>query len=160
MFSGKKNLWIIGGIGLLVVLVVVGLLFAYTYNKGTTAQATPKACGTVIMHSTGSPAFGTPHHPVQEVTNCFWQAYQHCQAASMQLTFMGVDAGVQHLFTIQKQGSTCALTDGAQSYNIGMHSTPTTFACTSVAMGWDGMHITGCKNEGTFVIPTTASLQP
>ncbi len=158
MFSGKNSLLVIGGVVLVAILVVAGLMFARSRNA--TAQTTPKACGIVIMHSPTGPAFGVQHSSVQQVTNCFWQAYQQCQPTTMQLTFMGVDAGVRHTFTIQKKGSDCAITDSAQNYNVSVKLTskPRVSACSSMAMQSDGLHITACGNEGTFIIPTTSSL--
>lgn len=156
MFSGKNRLFVIGGIALVALLVVAGLLFAR--SRSVTAQT---ACGTVIMHSATGPAFSVQHSSVQQVTNCFWQAYQQCQAATMQVTLMGVDAGVQHTFTLQKKGSGCAVTDSALNYNVvvKLKAKPVVSACSGMAMQADGLHITGCGNQGTFVIPTSSSLQ-
>jgi hypothetical protein len=157
MFSGKNGLLVIGGVVLVAILIVAGLVFAHSNNA--TAQTAPKACGTVIMHGTGSPAFGVQNSSPAQVANCFWQAYQQCQPATMQLTFMGVDAGVRHTFTIQKKGSVCAITDSAQNYNVSVKLTskPVISTCTGMAMQADGLHITGCGNGNTFIIPTTSS---
>ena len=158
MFSGKRGFLVIGGVVLLAVLIVAGFVFAHS---NATAQTTPKACGTVIMHGTGSPAFGVQNTSPSQVTNCFWQAYQQCQLATMHLTFMGVDAGVQHTFTLAKQGNACTITDSAQNYNVvvKLKAKPVVSTCTNVAMQSDGLHITGCSNGDTFVIPNTSNSQ-
>lgn len=157
MFSGKNRLLVIGGVVLVALLVVAGLIFAH--SRSVTAQTTPKACGIVIMHSSTGPAFGVQHSSVQQVTNCFWQAYQQCQPAIMQVTLMGVDAGVEHTFTIQKKGSTCSITDNAQNYNVSikLKAKPVVSGCSSMAMQSDGLLITGCGDEGSFIIPTSSN---
>jgi hypothetical protein len=159
MFSGKNGLLVIGGVVLVVILLVVGLLFVHSNN--VTAQTAPKACGTVIMHGTGSPAFGVQNTSPSQVTDCFWQAYQQCQPATMHLTFMGVDAGVQHTFTLEKQSNACTITDSAQNYNVvvKLKAKPVVSTCTDMAMQSDGLHIAGCSNGNTFIIPTTSGLQ-
>lgn len=159
MLSGKKGLLVIGGVVLVAILLVVGLVLVHSNN--VTAQTAPKTCGTVIMHGTSSPAFGVQNTSPSQVANCFWQAYQQCQPATMHLTFMGVDAGVQHTFALEKQGNACTITDSAQNYNVvvKLKAKPVVSTCTDMAMQSDGLHITGCSNGNTFFIPTASSLQ-
>ncbi len=43
--------------------------------------------------------------------NCFWQAYQHCQAASLLLKVHSLDTGADHTFTTKDTNGRCSIID-------------------------------------------------
>src|SRR5450432_4082078 len=47
--------------------------------------------------------------------NCFWQAFQQCQAASLVVNFGSVDTVTTHTFTLQKQNTNCKISDAVQN---------------------------------------------
>jgi hypothetical protein len=48
---------------------------------------------------------------------CFGTAARHCKAASLAITQIGVDTGVDYVFTIQAGGTACQVTELSQWYS-------------------------------------------
>ena len=85
---------------------------------------------------------------------CCAHAYQQCVAATLQVTWMGVDAGVVRHFAVSPSGGQCSITDQAQSYVAPRPPLPaTTYACASVAQKPEGLIIAGCGADGDVLVP-------
>src|SRR5579871_1030342 len=84
--------WIVG-LGLLALMGLAAC--APSQNGGSPGK--PQACGTVQVRGNGQVVDTTK---AQQAENCFWQAYQQCQAATIIVTMMGVDSGINRTFTV------------------------------------------------------------
>ncbi len=107
-------------------------------------------CGQVSMLGPNPPRDSTALTSEQ----CFWQAFQQCQIATLTVTMRGVDAGTTHLFTIQKSNGACRVTDAVQSYVIPLR-TPSvqTFACADLVQQNGGLLVKGCGQAGDISVP-------
>ena len=90
----------------------------------------------------------------QQATQCFYQAYQKCQPATLVFSSFGVDAGVINNLAVKNANGSCAVSDGWQHY-IAPHppAGTITYSCASMNMQTDGLHIETCGDAGTIVIP-------
>lgn len=143
-------------LGVAVALVVIGGgITAYMLLHNTPAVAQGRNCGSFTTN--GQRTFGAGQHSTAaQIADCFWQAYQQCQTASMHVTFMGVDAGTQHVFTLQKQQNGCQVVDTSQFYNVnfgGSHSKPETNVCASLTRTQSALHFSQCGQNGDVVVP-------
>jgi len=93
--------------------------------------------------------------------NCFMQAFQQCQAASLVVNFGSVDTVTTHTFTLQKQNAGCTISDAVQSRviprpakNIG------TYTCTGLVSAANELHFNGCGKLGNIVVPTSSVANP
>jgi hypothetical protein len=93
--------------------------------------------------------------------NCFMQAFQQCQAASLVVNFGSVDTVTTHTFTLQKQNAGCTISDAVQSRiiprpakNIG------TYTCTGLVSATNELHFNGCGKLGNIVVPTSSVANP
>jgi len=148
------------GIGLLTVLMVV--LAACGSNNTTTgggqSNSTPTAqaqkCGGVSTYPNGKLANETT---AKQVENCFWQAYQQCQAATLSFTKSGLDAGTIHAFTIASNNGQCSISDAIQTYIAPNPPRPgKTYACTSLTQQVDGLHFASCGELGDIIVPNSS----
>ncbi len=118
------------------------------------ASANPSAgtlnCGELTMLGPNPP--NSPN--ALQAENCFQQAFQACTPATLTVSIRGVDAGTTHIFTIEKSGSTCRVSDTTASYVVPMRTpSPVTIQCTAVTTLNRGLVITGCAGQGDIVIP-------
>jgi hypothetical protein len=92
----------------------------------------------------------------QQAVNCFYQAYQKCQPATLMFSALGIDAGVIHHFAVKNVNGSCAISDGWQHYIAPKPPAGTiTYSCASMNMQSDGLHIESCGEAGSIVIPLT-----
>jgi len=143
--------------GIVIALLLVEALAACgsATLSSPTPTPTPKACGTVAMLITGRLI---DQAAAEQVENCFWQAYQHCQAASMQVTTMGIDAGTIRIFTVESRGASCQVTDMVHTYVAPNHTGPVMiYPCSGVTQQAVGLLIAGCGNDGNVVVPAMGS---
>jgi hypothetical protein len=95
--------------------------------------------------------------------DCLWQAFQSCQAATLDLTALGPDASETHTFTTVPQRGACGLTDTrAQDVSLPPTGTPTqqptTFTCASLAHpAGGGLVAQGCGADGDLCLPAPAA---
>jgi hypothetical protein len=147
MFAARRLLGI-GAAGALVVALALGLAAcgAGTGSGGGTSGP-PIACGSVSQGA-------TLEHPGDAHTaeNCFWQAYQHCQPATLIFTAHGVDAGSTHTLTLAPQGSGCRITDVRENYVAGISHSTKTYTCSSLKQESPGLLLQGCGAEGDVQI--------
>ncbi len=87
-------------------------------------------------------------------SNCFQQAYQHCQAATLTLKVHSLDTGANHVFTTRNINGKCAITDTVTHYNVPNNlKTTRSYSCSGLAMQADGLHFIACGSLGTIVVP-------
>ena len=137
------------------------LLYACGSNAGgqgraTTPTNTPSLqelkCGTVhTLHSQIAPAdLNTARH----AEDCFWQAFQQCQPATLTYTKNEVDAGSVNTFTLKSIGGKCTVSDGVQHFIVPRSpGKTTTYPCSDVKLQSDGLYVFSCGEIGTIIVP-------
>jgi hypothetical protein len=138
-------------------LLILGIVLAgmaLTACAGSSSGPPPakRDCGSI--HQGASVVQSDP-----TAESCFAQAYTSCHPATLEYTYMGVDAGATHTFTVVPQAyGRCALTDSVQSYVIPTnYHTTRTYTCAGLKQQGGGLLITGCGSEGdVFLPPPTA----
>jgi hypothetical protein len=129
-------------------------------GQGPAPTSTPplqvQKCGTVhTLHSQIAPA---DQNTARQAENCFWQAFQRCQPATLTYAENGLDAGTVNTFTLKSAGGKCAISDGVQHY-IAPHppGNTTTYTCSDVKLQSDGLYVFSCGNVGTIIVPMPKS---
>jgi hypothetical protein len=163
-YLGKIRLSGIGtllSMGLLLVVICVGLVACGSNtttggasNPTPTVSTQAQLCGSVQANPMGHPLNGTT---AKQAEDCFWQAEQKCQPASLTYIAGGVDTITTHVFTIQSNSGKCSVSD-AMTHAIvpSKPSVPKTYTCGSVNQQADGLHFTACGDEGDIVVPMVA----
>lgn len=133
--------------GTLLVFVVALGLAACGGQAG--ASGGNQNCGTIHSAAGGTVTQGTTTS-----VNCFWQAYSHCQPATLQYSRMGVDTSDTHMLTIQSVNGECRVTDSVGFFQASgnFHSTKA-YQCSSMRQSGGGLVIEQCGAEGSLVIP-------
>lgn len=134
-----------------VIVLIVAIASAVTYI--TIANSNPQLppvqgidCGYISSHGFGPARNQTG--TVRQVGNCFWQAYQQCRTATLQVTDMGVDAGATQMLVVTKQQNGCVVVDSSQNYNVnfgGSHFPVTTSTCSKLQLKGAALLFSGCK---------------
>ena len=148
--------------GLVLVVICVGLVAcgSNTTTIGGGSNPTPtvatqvQKCGNVQANPLGHPLNGTT---AKQAEDCFWQAEQKCQPATLTYIAGGVDTITTHIFTIQSNGGQCSVSD-AMTHAIvpSKPSVTKTYTCSSVNQQADGLHFSTCGSEGDIVVPMVA----
>jgi hypothetical protein len=146
----------------MIVVLLMLVLAACGSNVGgqgqaTTPTSTPSSqeqkCGTV--HTLHSQIVPVDQNTVKQTENCFWQAFQQCQPATLTYAKNELDAGTVNTFTLKSAGGKCAISDGVQHYVVPRPpGNTTTFTCSGVKLQSDGLYIYSCGDVGTVVIPS------
>ena len=125
-------------------------------GRATTPTNTPSLqelkCGTVhTLHSQIAPAdLNTARH----AEDCFWQAFQQCQPATLTYTKNEVDAGSVNTFTLKSAGGKCTVSDGVQHFIVPRSpGKTTTYPCSDVKLQSDGLYVFSCGEIGTIIVP-------
>lgn len=161
-----QNRWMIMVAGLSMLLVILAACsFGGGSGQGGSTTPTPaptpsptpiaaQQCGKVNIGPRGTP---TDPPTAQAATNCLWQAYQQCQPATMTFNVASLDTGVVHIFTLQKKGSSCTITDEVQRYIApNPPKTIATYTCAGVTKTTAGLVFSSCGQDGvngTIVVP-------
>lgn len=128
-------------------LVACGSSTASGGSATPTAQTQTQKCGTIETSPRGLPI---NQSTAQQSENCFYQAYQQCHNASLVYTLHGVDTSVVRTFTVENHNNQCTILDVMQhSIAPAPLSPATTFQCSSMTLLTDGLHISGCGQDGT-----------
>jgi len=145
--------------------LLLGLFLAACGSNTTTgggSQPTPTPtrpaqtvdCGKILSHANSIAPIDKA--AAQQAVNCFYQAYQKCQPATLMFTSFGVDTGVIHHFAVKNANGSCAISDGWQHFIAPKPPSGTiTYTCANMTMQTDGLHIESCGNAGSIVIPLT-----
>ncbi|GHO84706.1 hypothetical protein [Dictyobacter formicarum] len=132
-----------------VALAACGSMVEGAPNPTPTRQVSK--CGSVQTSPRGLPLNAAM---AKQAEACFWQAYQKCQPATLGFTRTSVDTVAVHTFSIRTSGQSCSVTDTMQHAIVPAKlSAARTYTCTGVAAKSDGLHFSGCGDEGDVVVP-------
>jgi len=127
-------------------------------GQATTPTTIPSSqmqkCGTVnTLHS--QLVVPTDQNTAKQAVNCFWQAYQQCQPATISYAKNELDVGTINTFVLKNVGGKCAVSVGVQKF-IAPHppGKATIYTCGGVELQSDGLSILSCGDAGTIVIPS------
>ena len=137
--------------------LLVALLALLTGGSILLVRALPApSCGALALPVQGQAqyAVGDQSARVRQTEQCFVQAYQRCQAASLTVTWAGFDSGSRSTLTIGQQGATCQIIQSNQPYVSSGHSTqPATIStCQRLIQNRDTLVLLHCQG-GNIVIP-------
>ena len=141
----------------LLLAVMSASLIACASNSSSAQSPTPttpvqaQKCGSVQTNPRGVPL----NEPAaKQAEDCFWQAFQKCQAATLSYTLTSVDTVVVRTFTIQGSGEQCSIKDAVQHAIVPAKlSAAKTYTCTGVAQKVDGLHFSACGDDGDVTVP-------
>ncbi len=167
MLRSEKNSVSRGNKAFVIFVAVIVALFTLVLaacgsNVGGQGQATTpttipssqvQKCGTVnTLHSQ---IVSTDQNAAKQAENCFWQAFQQCQPATISYAKNDLDAGTVNTFTLKNAGGKCAVTVGVQHF-VAPHppGKATIYTCSDVKLQSDGLYILSCGDAGTIVIPS------
>lgn len=147
--------------GITTLFFILALALAACGSNGGTGgspAATPAAaqkCGTIHTYPNGKL---TDPASAKTAEDCFWQAYQKCQPATLIYDAGGVDTVATNTFTISSNsGGKCAITDKSQlSIVPATPAAPRAYSCTGMTQQQDGLHINACGDRGDIIIPASA----
>ncbi len=131
-------------VGVGIILSALALAACAGSSSGPAAK---RDCGAIHQGATGVSGDAAAE-------TCFWQAYSTCQPATLEYTFMGVDAGATHTFTAQPGAAgACALSDSVESYIAPSHNVTHTYTCANLRQQNGGLLFAACSAEGDIFIP-------
>ena len=111
-------------------------------------------CGKIQSHANSIAP--TDKAATLQAANCFYQAYQKCQPATLVFSSFGVDTGAIHNLAVKNVNGSCTVSDGWQHFIAPKPpSAITTYSCAGMSMQSDGLHLNSCGQAGSFVIPLT-----
>lgn len=136
------------------ILVVAGVAACGSTAEGAQNPLPPlhvRTCGSVQTSPRGLPLNAAM---AKQAEACFWQAYQKCQPAILGFASASVDTVALHTFSIRPSVQTCSVTDTMQHAIVPAKlSAAKTYTCTGVAAKSDGLHFSGCGDEGDVIVP-------
>ncbi|HLJ35715.1 MAG TPA: hypothetical protein VKU38_18815 [Ktedonobacteraceae bacterium] len=148
-------------VAILAIFVSAALVACGSSTTGSGGSATPTTqvqaqnCGTVNTNPRGLP---TDVNAARQNEQCFYQAYQQCHNASLVFTLHGLDTSMVHKFTITNHNNQCIITDAMQHSIAPAPLSPAQiFQCSTMSLVTDGLHISGCGqegNNGTIIVPS------
>ncbi len=118
----------------------------------TQLQTKVKKCGTVS-------GLGHLEVPVNDTggeraENCFWQAFQHCQPATLVFFINSIDTSLIRTFTIHNNRGKCSLTDARQFRVVPRPPSPAlVFTCASLTKLPDALRFSACGQDGNILVP-------
>jgi hypothetical protein len=156
---GNRAVAIYASTLLALLMLVLSACGSNTGGQGQEATPTPthasqvQKCGTVhTLHSTIAPG---DQEMVKQAENCFWQAFQQCQPATLTYQQNELDTGTIHTFTLKSSAGKCNVSDGVQHYIAPQPpGGTTTYACSDVKLQTDGLYIFSCGDVGTVIVPS------
>jgi hypothetical protein len=130
------------------------VLAAGVAGCGSTPASTPLVgstnCGKIIGHFSEASDQGA-----QGAERCFFQAYKHCQGATLGFVLMGIDTSDTYDFTVQpKSSGGCALAavDAYFFASGGGRTTVKTYTCSGVMQQADTLVVQGCGAGGDITV--------
>jgi hypothetical protein len=113
-------------------------------------------CGVIGVMRTTSDANTPGNVNANVASNCFWQAFQQCHAASLIVNFGSVDTITTHTFTLQKKNTSCTISDAVQNRILPLPARNTgTYTCSGLVNTPGELRFNGCGKSGTIVVPTS-----
>lgn len=163
----KFRPWFVGLSAVFALALASTGLAACSYNRSSQggsatqpqAQATQtspqgQSCGFVVGYGSLEPVPRDSGSP--QVEACFWQAFQHCRAATLVFITGGVGKGAanqtfRRTFTIHQQNSACVIFDARQEGAAPNALQPAvTFTCTGLVRQPNALDILSCGQDGTI----------
>ena len=140
--------------------IILSLLLFATLACGTSAgaasptvkppSASTQKCGMIGVRP-GGKATVNPAGAARSAGNCFWHAYQQCRAASLVVSFGGIDTITTHTFGVRQS---CAIADAVQHRVIPQPArNGGTFLCRGLTRTADELRFSGCGMDGDIVVP-------
>lgn len=111
-------------------VILLGLSVIIILNYTLFASPTPRGvnCGTIYVYAGNEPVYdaNVKRDTVRASADCFWNAYQHCQTATLIVHQEGIDTSITSMFIVDRQQESCILTDTMQetSANFGGSQSP------------------------------------
>jgi hypothetical protein len=155
-------------LGILLSIAVSGILITGC-GTSTVGEAQPaptvatvqKKCGAISVTLTRAIANTPANINANVAGNCFWQAFQQCHAASLTVNFGGVDTVTTHNFTLQKNNTSCTISDAVKSRVLPRPAKDTgTYICTGLVNVSNELRFNGCGTLGNIVVPTSQVANP
>jgi len=143
--------------------IILSLLLFATLACGTSAgaasptvkppSASTQKCGMIGVRP-GGKATVNPAGTARSAGNCFWHAYQQCRAASLVVSFGGIDTITTHTFGVREGFVRCDLLDTVQHRVIPQPArNGGTFLCRGLTRTADELRFSGCGMDGDIVVP-------
>ena len=141
----NRPIFFIISLSILILVIVAGWL---TWHLLTQLPTPPQAtCGTLTAPG-GSSA--QPH--TQQVEDCFYRAFQHCDSMSIQVIKRGTDASSTTFYWPQKVGNGCQIITLSNSYTLTRGDTSSTETCQGVIPKDGGLLLQQCNTSGAILI--------
>lgn len=144
---------------MIVLLFLLSACSTALSNNSAASQPTdlpPQQCGAVMTFRSIPSSMNQTMAKGAE--DCFWQAFQQCQSATLTFTQSDSEASTIHTFALSSEQGSCKVTDQVQHFSpTHMPQSPTTYTCTSMQKHADGLHILSCGPLGTILIPTVGT---
>lgn len=116
---------------------------ATTVQKCGTINVRPGGNGTVNLAGGASSA-----------GDCFWRAYRQCRAASLVVSFGGIDTITTHTFSVQQRYTSCTIADAVQFRVVPQPArNGGTFTCRGLVKTSGELRFSGCGINGDIVVP-------
>ncbi|MBV9617151.1 MAG: hypothetical protein JO031_16995 [Ktedonobacteraceae bacterium] len=162
--NSRKALAFSSLLGTFLAIALFGILIAGCGSSevgATTPTSKPTAaamqkCGTIGVMRTRAVENIPGSVKANVAGNCFWQAFQQCQTASLVVNFGGVDTVTTHTFTLQKKDANCTISDAVKNRiiprpakNVGIYT------CSGLVSAPDELRFNGCGTLGNIVVPTS-----
>ena len=131
-------------------------------SAGSQLAANPPAvlprptCGQAVTHSLSADTQLLSAD--KGALTCFGTAARHCRAASLAITEMGVDTGVDYVFAIKAGGTACQVTELSQSYSAnfgGSTGKVVGTSCSRAAATGAGVMLS-CAGQDVLIPATVA----
>lgn len=117
-----------------------------------TTHAQLRKCG--VVHTMRMLVVPADQNLARNVEDCFWQAYQQCQPATLIYEQNGLDTGTISTFTLFSGNGRCEITDEVQHFVVPHPPQPTANTiCTGLTKQNDGLHFLSCGNMGNVLVP-------
>ncbi len=144
------------------ILLSTLLLLFVSVSCGTSAGAaapssrppatTVQKCGTIGVRPGGNGTVN-PAGDANSVGNCFWRAYQRCRAASLVVSFGGIDTITTHTFSVQQRYPNCTIADAVQFRVVPQPARNNgTFTCRGLVKTPGELRFSGCGMNGDIVV--------
>jgi hypothetical protein len=134
----------------IVLFATAGFIAWRSLSSPTPPQAT---CGDIVLRLD----LGGSGQPIgknaQQVEDCFYHAFQHCAAQTINVHFMGVDTGSNTIYWPTMQGNTCRVFAQYSSYGLVSNANQTqTDTCQGVTRKNGGLLFLQCGTRGDFFL--------
>jgi hypothetical protein len=134
------------------------------HSTPSPSPSSPTTCGTITIHqgtTQGMNPMSAQQPDPQQITQCFWSAFQQCHPATLRFVMIGTATEATRVFTIEQSTQHCSVSDTVQKGTSSQPaSTTNVYPCTSVANSDTALYISSCGADGSIIIPTRQNMQP